>query len=51
MAKDKNEKPTAIRLGNLKPELQSIAFEEDRSMGYIVRKACKEFIEKYKNKK
>ncbi len=46
-----NSNPYPIRLGELKDELQKIAFENDRSISYIIRKACKEFIEKYNKAK
>lgn len=44
MKQHANNNPTPIRLGELKPILQQEAFEEDRSLHYVVVKILKDHV-------
>jgi len=39
-----NNAATAIRLGNLKPVLQQEAFQNDRSLNYLVIKILRDYV-------
>jgi hypothetical protein len=45
-----NNKPTSIKLGELKPILQREATAKDRSLHYIIKQVLKTHIESKKKK-
>jgi hypothetical protein len=44
---DKNNKPDSIRLLDTKEDALRICHLEDRSLGYIVRQALREYTQRY----
>lgn len=51
MPQKPNDKPTPVRLGDLKPELQKEAHELERSMNWLIKKILRSHIEKRKKNK
>jgi hypothetical protein len=45
MAKQDDNKPFPIRLGELKPPLQKEAVDNDRSLHYWIKKILKKYID------
>lgn len=50
MTKPDNNKPFPVRLGDMKPELQKQANEQDRSLHYWIRKILKSHLTKTNKK-
>jgi hypothetical protein len=44
------KKATAVRLGELKAPLQMEAMKQDRSLNWLIRLACKEYLIRKKKK-
>lgn len=52
MRKEINNKfPYPLRLGDIKPDLQRIAMEQNRSLSNLILTVLKEFVESKKNMK